>query len=275
MPEFSLLRPGASSLAIENDAARGDIVIVCEHASRLIPAALGCLGLDTSALESHIAWDPGALGVSRYLSSSLDALLCYQRYSRLVYDCNRPPEAASAIVGKSEIYDVPGNQNIPEADRQARIREIYLPFRDGLSEILSARKAEGRATILVTIHSFTPIYFGRRREVEIGVLHDSDSRLADAILAEAEGTDQKYVVMRNQPYGPADGVTHTLIEHGIANGIPNVMIEVRNDLLESADGQAAIAAYLATLIEKGVSEIQRGKLPAAPTSIDTPAGPQS
>lgn len=275
MGKFSLLGLGESAVAIENKAALADIVVVCEHASHFIPPALGDLGLDTSALSSHIAWDPGALKLAGYLSTSLDAVLYYQRYSRLVYDCNRPPEAASAIVGKSEIYDVPGNQNIPEADRQARIREIYLPFRDGLSEILSARKAEGRATILVTIHSFTPIYFGRRREVEIGVLHDSDSRLADAILAEAEGTDQKYVVMRNQPYGPADGVTHTLIEHGIANGIPNVMIEVRNDLLESADGQAAIAAYLATLIEKGVSEIQRGKLPAAPTSIDTPAGPQS
>lgn len=156
MPEFSLLRPGASSLAIENDAARGDIVIVCEHASRLIPAALGCLGLDTSALESHIAWDPGALGVSRYLSSSLDALLCYQRYSRLVYDCNRPPEAASAIVGTSEIYDVPGNQDISQAERVARVNEIYLPFRDGISEILASRKAQGRETMLVTVHSFTP-----------------------------------------------------------------------------------------------------------------------
>lgn len=275
MGKFSLLGPDEPAVAIENKAALGDIVVVCEHASHLIPPALGDLGIDTPALASHIVWDPGALKLARHLSTSLDAVLYYQRYSRLVYDCNRPPEAASAIVGKSEIYDVPGNQNIREADRQARIREIYLPFRDGLSEILSTRKAEGRASILVTIHSFTPIYFGRRREVEIGVLHDSDSRLADAILAKAEGTDQNYVVMRNQPYGPADGVTHTLIEHGIANGIPNVMIEVRNDLLASADGQAVIAAYLATLIEKGVSEIQRGKLSVAPASIDTPAGPQS
>ncbi|QRM41807.1 N-formylglutamate amidohydrolase (plasmid) [Rhizobium rhizogenes] len=259
MPEFSLLRAGASPLAIENDAARGDIVIVCEHASRLIPAALGGLGLDTSALESHIAWDPGALKLSRYLSSSLDALLCYQRYSRLVYDCNRPPEAASAIVGTSEIYDVPGNQNISQAERVARVDEIYLPFRDGISEILASRKAQGRETMLVTVHSFNPVYFGRKREVEIGILHDSDTRLADAILSGTEENDHKFVVMRNQPYGPADGVTHTLIEHGIANGIPNVMIEVRNDLLATADHQASVAAYLSTLIERASSTVKTGQ----------------
>jgi predicted N-formylglutamate amidohydrolase len=248
MGKFTLLGPGESPIAIENSTARGDIVIVCEHASLLIPAALGDLGLDAPALASHIAWDPGALELSRYLSSSLDALLYYQRYSRLVYDCNRPPEAASAIVGKSEIYDVPGNQNISAAERLARVGEIYLPFRDGLSEIITSRKAEGRRTLLVTIHSFTPVYFGKKREVEIGILHDTDARLADALLSEAEGCDHTYVVMRNQPYGPADGVTHTLIEHGIANAIPNVMIEVRNDLLTSAAEQAAVGDYLATLI---------------------------
>ncbi|MBM2715139.1 N-formylglutamate amidohydrolase [Mesorhizobium caraganae] len=256
MDKSILLDPGTSAIAIENEGARGNIVIVCEHASRLLPAKLGDLGLDPSALESHIAWDPGALELSRLLSSSLDASLCYQRFSRLVYDCNRPPEAASAIVEKSETYQIPGNKSISEAERQARIDEIYLPFRNGLFELLSSRKAGGRETILVTIHSYTPIYFGKEREVEIGILHDSDSRLAEAMLSEAERQDRRYKVLRNQPYGPADGVTHTLLEHGIANSIPNVVIEVRNDLLASTQQQATIAAYLSALIKKGAEAIQ-------------------
>lgn len=256
MQNYTLLEAGASAIAVENDCAGGDIVVVCEHASRLLPTKLGDLGLDAVALESHIAWDLGALELSRRLSFSLDALLVYQRYSRLVYDCNRPPEAVSAIAEKSEIFQIPGNTDISEAERQARVNEIYLPFRDGLYEILSYRRATGRPTILVTIHSFTPVYFGERREVEIGILHDRDSRFADAMLCESQRQAQKYVVMRNQPYGPVDGVTHTLLEHGIANGIPNVMIEVRNDLLMSADANIAIATYLTALIGKAASAIK-------------------
>ncbi|MBY5760242.1 N-formylglutamate amidohydrolase [Rhizobium leguminosarum] len=256
MQNYTLLEPGASAIAFENEGAGGDIVIVCEHASRLVPEKLGDLGLDAATLESHIAWDPGAFELSRHLSASLDAALCYQRFSRLVYDCNRPPEAGSAIAEKSELFDIPGNKNISEAERRARINEIYLPFSEGLSEVLSFRKASGRQTVLVTVHSFTPIYFGKKREVEIGLLHDSDSRLADAMLSEFARRDQRYVVMRNQPYGPEDGVTHTLLEHGIANGIPNVMIEVRNDLLSSAQQRTSVATYLSALIEKGVSAVR-------------------
>ncbi|WP_457589027.1 N-formylglutamate amidohydrolase [Ensifer canadensis] len=256
MQNDTLLEAGASAIEVENEGANGDIVVVCEHASRLVPAKLGDLGLNAVALESHIAWDPGALELSRRLSSNLDAVLVYQRYSRLVYDCNRPPEAVSAIPEKSEIFQIPGNKDISEAQRQARVNEIYLPFRDGLFGILSYRRSTGRPTILVTIHSFTPIYFGERREVEIGILHDSDSRFADAMLSEAQRQTQKYVVKRNQPYGPADGVTHTLLKHGIANSIPNVMIEVRNDLLTSANEDLAIATYLTTLIEKAASAMR-------------------
>jgi predicted N-formylglutamate amidohydrolase len=105
--------------------------------------------------------------------------------------------------------------------------------------------------MLVTVHSFTPVYFGKTRDVEVGILHDRDSRLADAMIARADRMQTNYVVRRNEPYGPADGVTHTLVEHGLANGLPNVMIEVRNDLLGDEDGQTAMAAFLTNLIKEG------------------------
>jgi predicted N-formylglutamate amidohydrolase len=233
-------------VALENASARGRIILVCEHASRLLPKSLGTLGLSEEALASHIAWDPGALAVSRLMAKSLDATLIFQRFSRLVYDCNRPPESPAAMPEKSEIFDVLGNVGLDQAARDARTQALYLPFREKLSRLVKDRIAEGRAPVIVTMHSFTPVYFGKQRAVEIGILHDADARLADAMLA--AGTGGLYNIRRNEPYGPEDGVTHTLKEHGLSNGLLNVMIEVRNDLIRDEVDQRVVADYLTGLL---------------------------
>lgn len=238
-------------VALENAAARGRVILVCEHASRLLPKSLGTLGLSSEALASHIAWDPGALAVSRMMAKSLDATLVFQRFSRLVYDCNRPPESPAAMPEKSEVFDVPGNAGLDQAARDARTEALYLPFREKLSRLVKERTDQGRAPVIVTMHSFTPVYFGKPRAVEIGILHDADTRLADAMLAEA-GTGGLYDIRRNEPYGPEDGVTHTLKEHGLSNGLANVMIEVRNDLIRDEVDQRVVADYLAGLLLKSL-----------------------
>ncbi len=240
-------------VALENVSARSDVVIVCEHASRQLPRALGTLGLSEEALASHIAWDPGALAVSRLVAARLDAMLVFQRFSRLVYDCNRPPESPAAMPEKSELFDVPGNAGLDQAARDARTEALYLPFREKLAGLVRRRIAEGRAPVIVTMHSFTPVYFGKPRAVEIGILHDADTRLADAMLA--AGAGGPYDIRRNEPYGPQDGVTHTLKEHGLSNGLANVMIEVRNDLVKDEAGQRVVADYLAGLLEKSLPAI--------------------
>jgi predicted N-formylglutamate amidohydrolase len=257
MAPFQLLSAGENPVAVESADAQGDVLLVCEHASRLMPDSLGTLGLDQKALDSHIAWDPGALDLSRRLSTELDAVLYHQRFSRLVYDCNRPHDAPSAIVTTSESYAVPGNRDISPEERSARINEIYVPFREGLASLIGQRTAAGRSTVLVTIHSFTRVYFDRLRDVEVGILHARDSRMADEIMRETEQLPPKYIVRRNEPYGPADGVMHTLVEHGIKNSLPNVMIEVRNDLLRNDDDQMSMAAFLAPLINKAVSTLRQ------------------
>jgi predicted N-formylglutamate amidohydrolase len=235
-----------------NIGGRGDVLLVCEHASRRLPVRLGSLGLDAEALNAHIAWDPGALGVAVRMSKVLDAGLIHQNFSRLAYDCNRPPEAPDAMPARSEIYDIPGNTDLSIADRLARTEAIYLPFRDAIARRIAERKAERRDTVLVTVHSFTPVYRGARRDVEVGILHDTDSRLADQMLGLAERTG-RYRVRRNEPYGPADGVTHTLKVHGLANGLMNVMIEVRNDLIQDEADQEVMAGFLAGLIRESLS----------------------
>lgn len=235
-----------------NIGGRSEILLICEHASRRLPAALGSLGLSTDALHAHIAWDPGALAVAQIMSRQLDAALVFQNFSRLAYDCNRPPEAPDAMPAKSEIYDIPGNAGLSLAERQARTEAIYLPFKAAIAARITERKLQARETVLVTIHSFTPVYRGVARDVEIGILHDRDSRLADKMLERAEATG-RYRVRRNEPYGPADGVTHTLKQHGLANGLLNVMIEVRNDLIRDEAGQEVVAGFLAGLIRESLA----------------------
>jgi predicted N-formylglutamate amidohydrolase len=147
---------------------------------------------------------------------------------------------------KSEVLAISGNAGLDQAARNARTEALYLPFREKLSRLVKDRMAEGRAPVIVTMHSFTPVYFGKQRAVEIGVLHDADARLADAMLT--AGTGGLYNIRRNEPYGPEDGVTHTLKEHGLSNGLLNVMIEVRNDLIRDEVDQRVVADYLTGLL---------------------------
>lgn len=224
--------------------ARGaNVVLVCEHASNAIPPPFGDLGLDVVATRSHAAWDPGALGVARQIRWFLDADLVAGSVSRLLYDCNRPPDAPSAMPEQSEKYEIPGNRNLSEAERADRTRAIYTPFSSALTEILDERGVG----FLVTIHSFTPIYNGAPRECEIGVLHDADSRLAEALLA-AVPAKFSHKIELNVPYSATDGVTHTLRTHALPRAWPNVMLEIRNDLIETERQQEKMASHIAGLL---------------------------
>ncbi|MBO9132268.1 N-formylglutamate amidohydrolase [Rhizobium sp. B230/85] len=238
-------------VAVERPDGRSPVVVICEHASSRLPERFGDLGLSEEARNSHIAWDPGALAVARGLSRNLDAPLVYQRFSRLIYDCNRPPESPAAMPEVSEIYDIPGNRQLDSEERRARTEALYVPFHQRIRDLLLRRTALGMASVIVTIHSFTPIYDGRYREVELGILHDTDDRLANRMLALA-GEAPLYRTERNQPYGPQHGVTHTLQLHGVSNDLKNVMIEVRNDLIVDDVGQGVMADYLTGLIQRSL-----------------------
>ena len=216
-----------------NAEGRSPFVLICEHASRQMPRRLGRLGLPDAELERHIAWDIGAEPVARLLSRLMDAPLALQRYSRLAYDCNRPPESPGAMPELSELTVIPGNQGLTAADRLARIEGLYRPFHDGVSHLLDARAAAGVKTLVVSIHSFTPVYKGNRRSVELGILHDRDPALASKLIKSFPNVDARL----NEPYGPKDGVMHTLNMHGFARGLPHAMIEIRNDLVADGRGQ--------------------------------------
>lgn len=251
--EASLLAGQPSPLESVNPGGRSDILLVCEHAGRDMPPALDWLGVAPEHRNSHIVSDIGARDLSLELSRRLDAPLVMQRYSRLVYDCNRDWGARDETPSSVDFIEVPGNRKLTEARRRHRRDEVYGPFRDGTRRIIDRRMRAGRKTAIVTIHSFTPVFKGRVRHLDVGIVHDTDSRLADLMLANcqpAKGLD----IQRNEPYGPDRGVTHTLKVHGVARGLLNVMIEIRNDHLAGSRGLAFFADLMTDWISTSVDQ---------------------
>jgi predicted N-formylglutamate amidohydrolase len=241
-------RAGEPVALVENPQGRSPILLICEHASNRLPKALGTLGLPQSELQRHIAWDLGAEQVARRLSRLMDAPLVLQRYSRLAYDCNRPPDSPDAIPEISEVTHIPGNRNLTPTHRLARIHGIYRPFHTAIAELLDCRAAERVGSVMVTVHSFTPVYKGTPRAVELGILYDRDSRMAEKLITTFPGVDAR----TNEPYGPKDGVLHTLNLHAAPRGLAHVMIEIRNDLIAEERGQDAWAERLsASLTQAG------------------------
>lgn len=241
---------------IENEAAAGRIVLVCEHASCFIPPQWGDLGLTEAQRLAHIAWDPGALDVARGLSRRLDAVLIHTPVSRLVYDCNRAPDMAGAMPARSEVHDIPGNADISPAERLARTEAIYLPWTEGLHGLIARRIALGLRPVIVTIHSFTPVFNGKPRRVEFGVINDADAALPVAILNAAHKLTRLHAEL-NAPYSAADDVTHTLRVQATPYGLPNAMLEIRNDLIATAEAADAMAEQLAPVLNMGLVEIQK------------------
>ena len=247
--------PGPFAPIIENPGAASPVILVCEHASNHIPAPWGDLGLTEAQARAHIAWDPGALGLARGLAARMDATLIHAPVSRLVYDCNRGPDMPGAMPARSEVHDVPGNAAIDAAERLARTKAVYLPWANGLHTLIATRIATGRRPILITIHSFTPVYFGKPRAVEFGIIHDADPALALAVHAASRGTGLNAQV--NEPYSAKDDVTHTLRLQATPYGLPNVMLEIRNDLIADTAAEEAMAARLAPVLNMGIEEIQK------------------
>jgi predicted N-formylglutamate amidohydrolase len=229
---------------VVNGGGRSPYVLVCEHASHRLPKSLGTLGLPESELQRHIAWDIGAEKVARELSRLIDAPLVLQRYSRLAYDCNRPPDSADAMPEISEITHIPGNRQLTSDARLMRTREIYRPFHATIADLLDRRAAEGTRSTVVTIHSFTPVYKGKPRTVELGILHDRDRGLADKLITSFPTVDARF----NEPYGPDDGVLHTLNLHAAPRGLRHAMIEIRNDFLLDERGQVEWAERLSAAL---------------------------
>jgi predicted N-formylglutamate amidohydrolase len=233
-------------------------VLTCDHAGNRIPKQLGTLGLRPADLERHIAWDIGAAGVTALLAERLDAIAILQTYSRLVIDCNRPPEVESSIARISEHTEIPGNLTLSEADKAMRIAEIFRPYHDRIAQELDRRQAAQLPTAVIAVHSFTPVFKGSARSWQAGVLYNRDSRMAKPMLALLRG--EGLIVGDNEPYALGDASDYTIPVHGERRGLPHVEIEIRQDLIADAAGQKIWADRLAPLLRACWNEAQPDRL---------------
>ncbi|MFT4163558.1 N-formylglutamate amidohydrolase [Shinella sp.] len=230
-----------------NAEGASTIFLTCEHAGRAIPAALGDLGVAPEEMDRHIAYDVGAEGVARGLAERLDAPLVLQRYSRLVIDCNRPFEAEDCVLRQSDGTLVPANADVSDEERRGRYVEIHQPLHEAISVGLERRQAAGRPLFLVSVHSFTPVMraTGAVRDFELGLLYNRDARFAERLAETFRAANGDVTVKLNAPYHVDDLSDYTIPVHGERRGIPHVLIEVRNDLINDVRGQEEWAERLA------------------------------
>jgi predicted N-formylglutamate amidohydrolase len=226
-----------------NAGGASPFVIVCDHASNRIPGAFGDLGLPPSERVRHIAWDPGALAVSLRLSDLLDAPVVHATTSRLVVDCNRFTDAPDLIPALSETTEIPGNRRITDAERKERVARYHAPYHADVAQLLEARRSAGRETILVCMHSFTPVFKGFARPWPIGLLPAPDERFTRALFDALHREHPALNIGWNEPYAAATGTSYTVDHHG--RGLDATMIEIRHDEILHPDGVELWAARLA------------------------------
>jgi predicted N-formylglutamate amidohydrolase len=250
---FSLLDKCEPPAGCERESGVSSFVFLCDHAGRRIPARLNDLNMPQEDLNRHIAWDIGIEGVGRALSSYFDACLIMQPYSRLVIDCNRKPGSETSILPISDGTRIPGNENISAEDAAVRVREIFDPYHRRISRCLDERRDAGRPTIIISLHSFTPVYASLPRPWHAGVLYNRDPDLSLAMfkLLEAEGD---LIAGNNEPYNVTDETDYSIPVHGEQRGLSYLTLEIRQDLLDGKAGQVAWAERLARLLPQAVEK---------------------
>jgi predicted N-formylglutamate amidohydrolase len=236
-PPIELLETGPSGVAL----------LVADHAGRAIPRRLRQLGLPPAALDLHIAYDIGIAELTRALGARLDAAGVMSRYSRLVIDCNRRLEDPTSIAQESDGIEVPGNRGLAPAERRRRAGAIFAPYHAAIAALLARRRQQGRPTVLVSMHSFTPRIDGVERPWHIGVLWDKDPRLARPLL-ERLRAERDLVVGDNEPYDARDGVGFTVEAHAVPVGLPHLMLEIRQDLIAEPAAAERFADRLAPIL---------------------------
>lgn len=230
---------------VDGAGRSGRWVVLCDHASNLVPDFVngGGLGVAPTDMARHIAYDPGAAGVSRALAAALDGPAILSQFSRLVIDPNRGEDDPTLIM---QLYDgtiIPGNRRISDVDAGERLMRCHRPYHAAVAELAAQRSAP----VIVSIHSFTPRLRARPpRPWQIGVLYAADTRLAHPLLSRLRA-EPDLAVGDNQPYTgrlPGD----TIDRHAILHGHPNVLIELRNDLIATQAQQRTWAARLAPML---------------------------
>jgi predicted N-formylglutamate amidohydrolase len=254
---MQLLRPGdPPSFTAYNENGKAPLLLLCDHASKAVPQALGDLGITAEELDRHIGWDIGALEAAKVLADELDAPLLASGYSRLVIDCNRWPGGEGSTPEISDTTAIPANKGLTTEQIDARAEACFWPYHRAVDAQLDRMIAGGRTVCMLVMHSFTPEMKGFKRPWHVGVLWNDDARLPDPLLAELR-KDASLVVGDNEPYSARASYEYTLTAHARPRALPHCSLEVRQDLMATTETAREWGRRLATPIGSAVAAALR------------------
>lgn len=249
-PSTILSASDPAPVSIVNAHSRMPVLLLCEHAGQVIPGCLNNLGLTRQVIDSHRGWDIGALAVARDVAAQLGAPLIIQHYSRLVIDANRPPESAHAVPAVVDGVTIPGNVGITQAQQRQRAKEIFAPLDDTITDIMRDLQPRG----CFSIHSFTPVLGGVSRPWHAGFLSRRDTHTAQRLLEAITARQPDLLMAVNEPYQVDDETDWFIPRHAEPSGAAHALIEVRNDLIRTAEGAALWAGLIAEAITDVMQE---------------------
>ena len=231
---------------------RADIVFVCDHASNALPAEYGTLGLEEGQFAAHIAYDIGAAQVTRTLAQDYGAPAILARWSRLLIDLNRGADDPTLVMKLSDGRIIPGNRDAGDAEIARRIEKFHKPYHAAIAAEIAATRQDGAVPVIVSIHSFTPVWKGFKRPWDVGVLWDRDGRLAKPLIAAFERAG--FAVGDNEPYS-GELENDCMYVHGTMNGLPHVLIEIRQDLIADSNRAEAMAIRLKPALDEALQNM--------------------
>ncbi|MAF08683.1 MAG: N-formylglutamate amidohydrolase [Acidiferrobacteraceae bacterium] len=237
--------------SVYNPQGQSGLVLVCDHAKNAIPRSLGTLGLSQAALNTHIALDIGCEALSVAIADRLDSVLVMGGFSRLVVDLNRHPEHPTSIPLASDGVEIPGNRQLSGHDRRQRIDEVFSPYHKALAAEVQRVGAQHPRIALISLHSFTPYADGASRPWHLSILWNKDQRLSRPLL-EGLRREAGLCIGDNQPYDARKYFGYTVDAYANINTLAHVMIEARQDILDSKDGIAKWADLLATQLRRAL-----------------------
>ncbi len=240
--------------AFEQVAARdpkSTLLLLCDHAAAALPESFGLLGLDPALFQTHIAYDIGAAQVTRALSRHFGASALLGRWSRLLIDLNRGPDDPTLVMKLSDGSIIPGNRDADAAEVARRIRDYYDPYHAAITAELDRISPKA---VLISIHSFTPSWKGQARPWEVGVLWDTDKRLAKPLMARL--SQHAFLYGDNEPYSGALE-NDCLNRHGTKRSLPHVLVEIRQDLIATEEMATNFASRIYHTLAAALGDMER------------------
>jgi predicted N-formylglutamate amidohydrolase len=234
------------------EAPPGPLLFVCDHASNALPKSYGTLGLEPGDFAAHIASDIGAATATRTLARAFGAPAVLAKWSRLLIDLNRGPDDPTLVMKLSDGRIIPGNRDADAKEIAHRVNMFHAPYHAAIEDLIARSQAAGHVAVVISMHSFTPVWKHFKRPWDVGVLWDRDARLAKPLMASF--ADAGFVVGDNEPYS-GELENDCMYQHGTMHGLPHVLIEMRQDLVATPQAAEAFALRLKSAVAQALADM--------------------